>query len=114
MSRGFGLVVVLSSMAIVAMLMALDMRANGPSSQRAQKVEAQAAGAVGSINFTQAATQLEAYRSEGGSYVGATLPASFGVTVARAEASSYCLQAGIGPAAQHEVGPGGTPAAGPC
>jgi len=34
--------------------------------------------------------------------------------LARADASSYCLQAGTGATLQHYAGPGGTPAAGPC
>ncbi len=92
----------------------MDARNNGPTSQNAKRVETQAQQAVASVNFMAAATQLELFRSENGSYVGATLPASFGVQVARADASSYCLQAGVGTAVQHYVGPGGTPAAGPC
>jgi hypothetical protein len=57
---------------------------------------------------------MEGFRADNATYVGATLPASFGVQLVSATAASYCLQAGAGTAVQHYVGPGGTPAAGPC
>jgi Tfp pilus assembly protein PilE len=114
MSRGFGLVVVISSLAIVAVLMALNLRQSGPTSQTAKRAQAAATAAVGSMNFTGAATELEAFHAENGTYAGAALPASFGVVLARADASSYCLQSGVGGSIQHFVGPGGPSAAGPC
>jgi len=69
---------------------------------------------VSSLNFTGAATELEAYKAEHATYAGAALPPAFGVTVMRADATSYCLQAGVGGGVQHFTGPGGTPATGPC
>jgi hypothetical protein len=114
MSRAFGLVVVICSLAIVAALMALNAGKNGPTSENVQEAEAQAKSAVGSLNFMQAATELEAFRTENETYAGAAVPPSFGVTLVRADAASYCLQAGIGGATQHFAGPGGTAAAGPC
>ena len=114
MSRGFGLVVVICSLAIVAALMALNARENGPTSQSAKQVEARGTAAVGSLNFTQAATELEAYHAENGTYAGAALPPAFGVALVRADGGTYCLQAGLSGSTQHFTGPGGTPAAGPC
>jgi len=114
MSRGFGLVVVLCSLAIVAALMALNLRQNGPTSTTAQRAESQGIAAVGTINFTQAGTELEAYRAEHATFAGAVLPASFGVTLVRADATTYCLQAGVGGSVQHFAGPAGPSAAGPC
>ena len=102
------------SLAIVAVLMAVSMGHNGPTSKSTKRAEAQATAAVGSLNFTGAATELEAYKSEHATYAGAVLPPAFGATVVRADASTYCLQAGIGGTVQHFIGPGGTPAAGPC
>jgi len=102
------------SLAIVAVLMAVSMGHNGPTSKSTKRAEAQATAAVGSLNFTGAATELEAYKSEHATYAGAVLPPAFGVTVVRADASTYCLQAGVGGTVQHFIGPGGTPAAGPC
>ncbi len=114
MGRAFGLVATVSSLAIVAVLMALSMGHNGPTAKSTKLAESQATAAVGSLNFTGAATELEAYKSEHATYAGAALPPAFGVTVVRADAGSYCLQAGIGGTVQHFTGPGGTPASGPC
>ncbi|HEX9380817.1 MAG TPA: hypothetical protein VF891_04890 [Gaiellaceae bacterium] len=114
MSRGFGLVAAICSLAIVAVLMALNARQNGPTSASVQRAEAEATAAVGSLNFTGAATELEAFHAENGTYAGAALPPAFGVTLVRADVSTYCLQAGVGGSTQHFTGPGGSPAAGPC
>jgi hypothetical protein len=113
-SRGFGLVVVLCSLAIVAVPMALNLGQNGPTSKTSEHAESEGIAAVGGINFTQAGTELEAYRAEHETYAGAVLPASFEVTLVRADASTYCLQAGIGGSVQHFVGPAGPSVAGPC
>ena len=85
MSRSFGLVAVICSLAIVAALMALNARESGPTSQTAQRAETQGQAAVSSLNFTQAATELEAYRAEHGTYAGATLPPAFGVVFVRGD-----------------------------
>jgi hypothetical protein len=115
MSRGaFGLISLLIAVALGGLLWAMNANQNGPTSQTAQRGETQAQQAAAAANFSAAALQLETFRAESGTYVGATLPASFGVTLARADASSYCLQAGTGAATQHLAGPGGRPAAGGC
>ena len=114
MGRTFGLVATVCSLATVGLLMMLSMSHNGPAAKSTKVAEAQATAAVSGLNFTAAATELEAYKSEHATYAGATLPPAFGATVVRADATSYCLQAGIGGGVQHFTGPGGTPAAGPC
>jgi type II secretory pathway pseudopilin PulG len=115
MSRGaIGLVGLLVSLALVGALWTMNAQQSGPTSQAAQRAETQAQQATAGINFSQAALQLEAFHAESGTYVGASLPPSFGVTLARADAGSYCLQAGSGTSLQHLVGPGGQPAAGGC
>ena len=114
MGRGFGLVSLVCALAIVAGLWTLMARETGPTSERVKQAEAEATAAASSINFSQAALELEAFRLENGTYAGAALPPAFGVTLARADAASYCLQAGAGTAVQHYTGPGGSPAAGPC
>lgn len=114
MGRGLGLVSVICSLAIVGALIALNARENGPTSESARAAEAQATAAVGTINFTQAATELAAFHAENGTFAGAALPPAFGVTLVRADAASYCLQAGIRASVQHFTGPAGPAAAGPC
>lgn len=112
--RVFGLISMVGSLAIVGVLMALSMGHNGPTSPSTKLAKAQAAAAVGSLNFTGAATELEAYKSEHATYAGAVLPPAFGVTVMRADAATYCLQADGGGRVEHFIGPGGTPLIGPC
>jgi len=114
MGRAFGVISITVSLAVVGILWALTMQHSGPTSSTAKRAEADASAAVSAINFTAAATQLEAYHAENATYAGATLPPSFGVTLVRADAATYCLQTGIGGSAQHFAGPGGAAAAGPC
>jgi hypothetical protein len=114
MGRAFGLISVVCSLVLVAILMAMNMQHNGPTSATAQQAEREANAAVASMNFTAAATELEAFHAENATYAGATLPPAFGVTLVRGDAASYCLQAGTGASVQHFTGPGGAAAAGPC
>jgi hypothetical protein len=113
-ARGLGLVSLLVVLGLVGALWAMDARNNGPTSRNAQRMETQAEQAAASVNFGTAAIQLQAYYAENSTYVGAALPPAFGVQLVRADATSYCLQAGTAPSVQHLVGPGGTPASGPC
>jgi type II secretory pathway pseudopilin PulG len=114
MGRAFGLISIVVSLALVGILWALTMQHSGPTSGTAKKAERDASAAVSALNFTAASTQLEAFHAENATYVGATLPPSFGVTLVRADGASYCLQTGVGASAQHFAGPGGAAAAGPC
>ena len=115
MSRsGFGVVSLLVALVLVGALWGMNAGKSGPSSDQAKQAESQAQQVSAAANFGQAAIQLETFHAENGTYVGATLPPSFGVALVRADASSYCLQMGAGAAVQHVVGPGGQPAAGAC
>lgn len=114
MSRAFGLISIVCSLALVAVLWALSMQHSGPTSERTKQARDEATAAVSSINFTAAAPELEAYRAEHGTYAGASLSAGFGVSLVRADATSYCLQSGVAASAQHFAGPSGATAAGPC
>ena len=114
MGRAFGLISIVVSLALVGILWALTMQHSGPTSATAESAESKASAAVSAMNFTAAATQLEAYHAEHATYAGASVPPSFGVTLVRADGTSYCLQTGVGAAAQHFTGPGGAAAAGAC
>jgi type II secretory pathway pseudopilin PulG len=114
MGRAFGLISIVVSLALVGILWALTMQHTGPTAASTQKAENDATAAVSALNFTAAATQLEAYHVENATYAGATLPSSFGVTLVRADAAAYCMQSGVAGTAQHFTGPGGAAAAGPC
>jgi hypothetical protein len=62
--------------------------------------------------FAGADVSLASYRATSGTFVGA--PAPVGVTVVRADETSYCIQADQGTVVAHEVGPGGQVQRGPC
>jgi hypothetical protein len=101
---------ILITLFVGAYLSMKSLQSNGPTSKSGQQEIAQAQSATASVNFSQAVPGLQAYFDQNQTYVGATLPAGSGVTLASASATSYCLQDGN----EHEVGPGGTPQPGPC
>jgi hypothetical protein len=68
-----------------------------------------AADAATSINLQQAASAVESAKAFGGSYAGVDV-SGFGVRVARADDSSYCIEGG----GLHVAGPGGAPSPGGC
>jgi len=107
MTRTFGLVTLLVALAIGGYLMTSQSKTEAPVAQQA---ETQADAATSATNFQAALPELQAWFVDHGTYAGVTLPPSFGVTVARADAVSYCLQS----VDQHLAGPNGTPAPGPC
>jgi hypothetical protein len=111
MGRALGLIAMVCSLAIVGVLWALSARqtASTPEMAKSDAIEA-----VGQIGFQAAATALEGYHAQNGTFAGATLPPAYGITVVRADALSYCLLAEIAGSVQHFNGPGGAPAAGPC
>ena len=114
MRSTFGIVSLLVALVLGAGLFAMNARHSGPTSQTATQAEAQAQAEAATANFSQAAIELQAYQAQNGTFVGASLPPAYGVTLASTTATAYCLQAGTGASVQHEVGPGGTPQPGPC
>ena len=100
----------LISLCVGGYLFAQQSKTDGPTSTLAQQAETQADSAAAATNFDGALPELQAYYTENGTYAGATLPGSFGVTVVRADATSFCLQSGD----MHEDGPNGSPQTGPC
>jgi hypothetical protein len=110
--RSLSLVSLLITLAVVAFLWTRSAQETGLAPSNAPSDAAKVAAA---FSLQQAAPALEAWRSTTGTYAGASLPAASGVTVARADAVSYCLQAGAGPNVQHLAGPAGNaPVDGPC
>ncbi len=112
--KTFGVVSVLASLAIVGYLFLAQSKDVGPTSQTAQQAQADAAAGAAGASFQAAVPVLQAHFAQAGTYAGATLPPSHGVTLVRADGTSYCLQAGTGETARHVVGPAGAPAPGPC
>jgi Tfp pilus assembly protein PilE len=114
MGRAFGLMSMVVSLALVGILWATQMQSNGPTSASTKQARKDAAVAASTLNFNAAATEMEAFRAENGTYAGATLSPSFGVTLVRADAASYCVQTGVDTTMTHFDGPNGATAAGPC
>jgi len=112
--RSLSLISMLCALAIGGYLFAQQMRDEGPTSQGAKNLESRASAAASTANFQAGSTMLQAWFAEHGTYAGAQITPSFGVALVRADATSFCLQSGTGPSAQHETGPGGAPAPGPC
>ena len=86
------------------------MQSNGPASASGEQAITQAQSEAAATDFSQAEAAMQAFYLQSGTYAGATLPPGTGVVLARADVSSYCLQAGN----EHEVGPGGQALPGAC
>ena len=106
MARAISLVSLLVTLLFVGWMLTAQ---HGSNDRKTSQEIAQAEQSASGVSFQQAQTELEAHHALDGTYAGAAL-AGFGVTVARADASSYCIQ----DASSHLDGPGGTAAPGPC
>jgi type II secretory pathway pseudopilin PulG len=107
MARGISLLSLLVALLVAGWL--LTAQHSGTSKRQATQAVAEAQQAANGVAFQQAQTELEAYHALNGTYAGASL-GGFGVTLVRADASSYCVQ----DSASHLAGPGGKPAPGAC
>jgi hypothetical protein len=110
MSRSFGLPVLIVSLAIGGFLFVKQSQTVGPTSSVAQQAETQAAAAASATDFAAALPELQTWFADHGTYAGVALPPVYGITVVRADATSFCLQSG----AEHQVGPAGPAQPGPC
>jgi hypothetical protein len=107
-------VLVLISLAVVGALTMMQNKSQGPTSAAVTQDESLALTTAASVSFSQVSQVLQADYAQAGTYVGAQLPLGSGVTLAQATGTSYCLEVNLNGTLEHEVGPGGTPAAGPC
>jgi hypothetical protein len=105
--RLVGIVVVLIGMA-VAVKGGLLPFGGGTNSAGRTPLQQQ----IDQATFVGAEASLDAFHAGTATYAGA--PAIAGVTVVRADANSYCLQAQAGTTVEHMIGPGGTVLTGPC
>jgi uncharacterized membrane-anchored protein len=112
--RTLGLLSLVAALAIGGWLFSQQAKTSGPTSELAQQARADASAGVAGINFQAATTELQAWYAANATYQGVTLSPGYNVIVRRADATSYCLQAGSGTTVQHVDGPTGTPQPGPC
>ncbi|HZT94579.1 MAG TPA: hypothetical protein VE985_08890 [Gaiellaceae bacterium] len=110
MPRVLGIPALLIAVFIGLYLATKDLQSNGPTSPAGQQAISQANAVAAGSDFNQALPALQAFYDQNHTYAGATLPPGSGVVLARADATSYCLQSG----SEHEDGPGGQPQPGPC
>jgi Tfp pilus assembly protein PilE len=107
MARGIGLLSLVVALAAAAYLMSGQL---SPASQKSANAEiTQARQTAAGVKLEQGAFAIEQFHALNGTYAATSL-GHLGVKLVRADASSYCLQAGN----EHLAGPGGSPAAGPC
>ena len=111
MVRAVTLLSLLGALVVGVYLFGAGSTVAGPTSRSAISAKEKGALAAATANFQQAAAALEQTRAISGTYEGANL-AGFGVTLVRADAVTYCVQAGAGPSLMHQNGPGAAPAAG--
>jgi hypothetical protein len=109
-TRLLGLPALLVALAVGGFLYATQAKSDGPTSSVVQQATVQAQASVSTTNFQGADTSMQAFYAQSGTYAGATLPPGSGVVLVRADATSYCLQAGD----EHENGPGGQVQPGGC
>ncbi len=105
MARG----VPLLSLVVVLLLGAFLWNGQMSGSTSSNRQVEQARQTASAVTFQQASSALEDFRTVNGTYAGASL-AGFGVRLARAAASSYCIEA----AGSHLAGPGATVSPGTC
>jgi hypothetical protein len=110
MARVLGIPALLVAVVVGIYLSTKSMQSSGPTSAPGQQAITQAQSEVAATNFGQADAVMQGFYAQNGTYAGATLPLGTGVVLARADATSYCLQAG----GEHEDGPGGQPQPGSC
>jgi Tfp pilus assembly protein PilE len=107
MARGIGLLSIVVALVAAAYMMSAQL---SPSSQQSATREIdKARQTAAGVKLEQGAFAIEQFHALNGTYAATTL-GHLGVKLVRADASSYCLQAGD----EHLAGPGGSPAPGPC
>ena len=107
MGRALGTVSLLVTLVIIGWM--LTAQQSGSSRRQQTQAVDRAQSTANGVAFEQAQAQLEQQHAFNGTYAGTSL-GGFGVTLVRADASSYCIQN----ATAHLAGPGGAVATGPC
>ena len=108
MARGVGLLSLVVALVAVAYLMSGQLGTK-TSQKSASNEIAKAQQTAAGVKLEQGVLAIEQFHALNGTYAATTL-GHLGVKLVRADASSYCLQAGT----EHLAGPGGSPEPGPC
>src|SRR5206468_6294756 len=108
-TRGLGLLLAVISLAITGGLMMMQGTNQGPTAPAVTQAESEAVATAASAVFSPVDQMLQVDVSQTGTYLGAELPVGSRVTLVRATATSYCLEAELSGTPVHENGPGRTP-----
>jgi hypothetical protein len=115
MTRLFALPALLVALVVGGYLYTKNMQTNGPTSPTVAQDINQAQSSVAATNVRGADVSLQAWYEQNGTYAGAALAPGPGVSLVRADATSYCLQATAADGSvEHENGPGGQAQPGSC
>jgi hypothetical protein len=114
MARFVGVLSLVVSLAAAGVLMSSQLGGTSGTTADDSPAVARASAAAASATALQAEQQLNAYRAEHDTFVGATVSGIADVTVLHADAASFCLQLATGNGALYDAGPGGTPTAQRC
>jgi hypothetical protein len=109
-ARGLGLISLIVTLAAVGVLLSSQLGGqSAPTQPQQNRAVAEANAAAAGLTAAQAERQLVAYQAEHATYAGAALTGLSGVTILRADASSFCLQLTTTSGVLYDAGPGGTP-----
>jgi hypothetical protein len=94
MGRGLGLVTMVISLVVSAVLLTSQWTAthSNPGRPDQSRPVQEANSAAANLVAMEAERQLAAYQAEHGTYLGATVADIPGVTMLHSEATTYCLQ----------------------
>ena len=119
MGRSFGIVTMVVSLVISAILLVTELTGQGGSAPARGKPNqtapvARANTAAATVAAFEADRELQAYQINHGTFAGAQVADISGVSVRRADTAGYCLQVVTNGVALYEAGPGGSLSAQPC
>jgi len=113
MGRAVGIVSLVLGTLVIGLMMSWQSWRSSSDRKSASAEIARAAQTAAEVKLQQAAFAVEQFHALNGTYAASSL-GGLGVRLARADASSYCLESGTGATLVHLAGPGGTPSAGAC
>jgi Na+-transporting methylmalonyl-CoA/oxaloacetate decarboxylase gamma subunit len=116
MTRGLGLVSLVITLVVSAMLFSSQLSNSGakPASPKQNPVVQQASSVAAESAAMQAEHELAAYQADEGTFVGASVTDIPGVTLLDTGPTTFCLQIASGGGVIYDAGPGGTPSPNRC
>jgi hypothetical protein len=114
MTRGLGLVSIVVTLVVSAMLFSSQLSNGGAKPASPNPVVQQANTVAADAAAMQAEHELAAYQADQGTFVGATVSGIPGVILLHSDSTTFCLQIASGGGVLYDPGPGGTPTPNRC